>query len=330
MRTLIFDVPAEHGGALTILDLYYKQAILDKDNKYIFILSTPELKEQENIKIVNYPWVKKSWFHRLFFDYFVAPRIVKKIKPNRILSLQNTFIKNTKNNVYQTIYLHQPLPFVEKRFSIKESFKFWIYQNLISKIIFNSLNNANKVIVQTNWMKEACIKIAKVDSKKITIQPPEITIDVKNKYKVDTQNNVKYFIYPASGLKYKNHQVIVDALSKIKNKNLIVYFTLNGNENSDIKNLYDTVQANDLSIKFIGHKKINEIYKMYEYCTLIFPSYIETFGLPLLEARRHETPIIASNCVFSREILDNYDKASFFDPNDSSELARILSSYVVE
>ena len=75
MDIMVFDVPAESGGALSILNAFY-QEVLDNKNEninWIFVLSNLNYKETENISILNFPWVKKSWFHRLYFDYFVAP-----------------------------------------------------------------------------------------------------------------------------------------------------------------------------------------------------------------------------------------------------------------
>ena len=68
MKIMVFDVPADSGGALTILNQYYDKAVKDTENEWIFIISTPILKSKMNVKVVNFPWVKKSWFHRLYFD----------------------------------------------------------------------------------------------------------------------------------------------------------------------------------------------------------------------------------------------------------------------
>jgi len=68
-KIMVFDVPAESGGALTILKQYYEKAIKDTKNKWIFVVSTPDLADTKNVKILNYPWVKKSWVHRLYLIY---------------------------------------------------------------------------------------------------------------------------------------------------------------------------------------------------------------------------------------------------------------------
>lgn len=324
MRTMVFDVPAESGGALTILNQYYDAATIDKKNEWIFVVSTPNIKETENIKILNYPWIKKSWFHRLYFDKVIANKLVEKYQVDEVLSLQNVIVPKVK--VRQTLYLHQPLPFVEKKYSVIKNFRFWLYQNLISKIIFKSLREADKVIVQTKWIRDAAIKKANVGKDKFVLKQPEINVSVDKLYAEDEKND-KLFFYPASGSVYKNHEVIVKACKLLKAKGISSYkfiFTLKGDENKRIRKLKQIVTDENLPIEFIGSIGIKTVYEYYSKSILVFPSYIETFGLPLLEAKNHESPILASNCAFSNEILDGYEKVRFFNPYDSIELVDLL------
>lgn len=322
MKIMVFDVPAVSGGALTILNQYYDKAVKDTENEWIFIISTPILKSKMNVKVVNFPWVKKSWFHRLYFDKFVAPKLVKEYKIDEILSLQNTTIQNV--NVKQTLYLHQSLPFAEKRYRLTENYKFWMYQNVISRMIFKSIKNADKIIVQTQWVKKACLEKVKTDSKKFEIIQPEVNIEVKQYYK-KSSDECTIFFYPSGAMEYKNHKIIVNAVSKLKEekiRNFKVVFTLTGKENKHILNLYNIIKEEALPIEFIGKIEINDVYNYYSKSILIFPSYIETFGLPLLEAKLHRTPILASDCAFSHEILKDYDKVDFFNPLDSMMLSK--------
>jgi len=324
MRIMVFDVPAESGGALTILNQYYDAAIKDKENEWIFVVSTPELKETDNVKVLNYPWIKKSWFHRLYFDNLVSNKIVEKYKDVEILSLQNVVIPKVK--VKQILYLHQPLPFVEKRYGLTEDFKFWLYQNVISKMIFKSIREADKVIVQTKWIRDAAIEKANVKKEKFILKQPELNVSVKKIYTSD-ENTDSLFFYPASGLIYKNHEVIVNACKLLKDKgisNYKVVFTLKGDENKHIKRLKQIILDENLPIEFIGSVGIETVYEYYSKSILIFPSYIETFGLPMLEAKIHESPILASDCAFSREILDGYEKVQFFDPFNFLELVELM------
>ena len=321
---MLFDVPAESGGALTILNEYYEIAKNDTNNEWFFILSTPLLKETENIKVLNYPWVKKSWIHRLYFDFLVAYKLVEKFHIDEVYSLQNVIIPNLK--VRQNLYLHQPLPFVGKKYKIYENFQFWIYQNIISRLIFKSIRLADKIIVQTNWIMQSAIEITRVSRNKFILKHPELAHKVKKKY-TPLECVDQIFFYPANGLAYKNHEVIINACRILKLKgisNYKVILTLKGNENTRIVKLRRIISSENLPIEFVGVISIDAVYEYYSKAVLIFPSYIESFGLPILEAKLHETPIIVSDCAYSREILISYNKVNFFHYNDSSALAKLI------
>jgi glycosyltransferase involved in cell wall biosynthesis len=329
MKIMVFDVPAISGGALTILNQYYDAAIKDKDTEWIFIVSTPHLKDHENVKVLNYPWVKKGWLQRIYFDRFVAHKLVAKYQVDEVLSLQNVVVPNIQ--VKQILYLHQPLPFVEKKYNINENFKFWVYQNIISRMIFNSIRKADKVIVQTKWIRDAAMEKANVKKEKFILKQPELNVSVKKLY-APNEKSYKLFFYPASGLVYKNHEVIVNACKILKDKgisNYKVVFTLKGDENKHIRMLKQIVIEESLPIEFIGSIDIETVYEYYSKTILIFPSYIETFGLPMLEAKIHKSPIIASDCAFSHEILDGYEKVEFFDPHNSNTLYFLMRDVII-
>ncbi|MCA0386434.1 MAG: glycosyltransferase [Firmicutes bacterium] len=320
MRILVFDVPAERGGALTILEQYYEKAIVDSKNEWIFVISKPELESKKNVKIINYPWVKKSWMHRLIFDIFVAHKLVSKYNIDEVISLQNILIPNI--TVKQTLYVHQSLPFIDYKFRFLENKSLWIYQNIIGNLIYMSVKKADCILVQTNWMKNACLKKINVDGNKILVVTPEIGINVMRHFK-HSEDSIRTFFYPAGASYYKNHRIIVDAFNKLNAKgidNIKVIFTLKGNENAHIAELYETTKLCQLNINFIGSLTKEEVFNHYSKSVLIFPSYIETFGLPLLEAKMHNTPILASDCEFSHEILEDYNKVDFFNPFDSTDL----------
>lgn len=328
MNIMVFDVPAESGGALSVLNEFYSELKADKKNNYIFVISTPKLEKTKNIQVLNFPWIKKSWLHRLFFDNIFAPNLIRKYSIDKILSLQNVIIPNTK--IFQTVYIHNSLPFSEYRFSFFENRLLWIYQNILSKGIFKSIRKANKVIVQTEWMKKAVIEKLSVDESKIDVIPPKIDIEVK-KFYVRPTDGLTTFFYPASAVEFKNHRVVVEACLKLKEvgvKNYEVIFTILGNENKNSKDLYKIVKENDLPVKFIGSISRKQVFDFYLKTILIFPSYIETVGLPLIEAKMHKTPILASDCYYSQEILKDNLETNFFSPFNSDQLYSLMNCVI--
>lgn len=316
MKILVVDIAASSGGSLTILKEYYERAKKDFKNEYVFLLSDNYLNETNNIKIICLKKYKK-WINRLLFDFVLGKKIVSKVKPDKILSLQNTIIHGVK--IEQSLYVHQAIPFQKvKKFSLfkKKEYKLAIIQNFIGYLIKLSIKKADSVIVQTNWMKEALIRECKINENKISVQSPKLSILVNNK-KNHKKNGKCTFFYPASNALYKNHNVIykaIDILTEKKINNFEVLLTIDGESTNNIK--------------FLGRIERDEVINKYYNSILLFPSYIETFGLPLLEAKECDSIIIASDTEFSHEILDNYDKVDFFNPYNSNELAELMENKI--
>lgn len=326
MNIMVFDVPAESGGALSILNDFYKKVLSSNDENinWIFVISKPILVETENIKVLRFPWIKKSWGHRLYFNHFIAPKLVKEHKADKIFSLQNVIIPHT--DIEQILYVHNSLPFIGEKFALTEDSLLWIYQNIIGRLIIKSIKKAYKVIVQAEWLKQACIEKTGVEEEKIAVFPPEINIET-NRFFEASEQSLSTFFYPASGVTFKNHKVIVEACKILKGKRVNdhkIIFTLKGNENRHISKLYNEVKKQKLPIEFVGQLSKKQVFGWYTRSILLFPSYVETYGLPMLEAKIHKGVIFASDCLFSHEILDGYENAAFFDPFNADELAKLL------
>lgn len=329
MKILVYDIAADSGGALSILNQFYTSVINhSNDNvEWYFILGTATLPKHKNINILNYPWIKKSWFHRLYFDNNIAPNIIQQIKPDKIFSLQNICLNNIDKNIQQIVYLHQSLPFENFKFkpNSKEEFKYWIYQNIISKKIISSLEKSYLTICQSDWLKQKCVEKFNINQDKIIVAKPSINIEPKYRFKT-IEGNFRSFFYPASDEIYKNHIAIINACKKLKFHdidNYQVIFTLDKN-NPKSSELYSICKKYQLPIHFVGTRPKQDIYHLYSRSVLLFPSYIESFGLPLLEAKLCNSPIICSDKEFSREILSNYNHAKFFDPFNHNELFNLM------
>ena len=174
-------------------------------------------------------------------------------------------------------------------------------------------------------MKDACVEKAHVNEMKITVVPPNMK-EPNNAFFELKNMSLPTFFYPANGLAYKNHSIIYGACKHLvrATKDFKVVFTLNGNENPYISNLSKQAMEEKLPIEYVGTLSKDDVYKFYTKSILVFPSFIETFGLPLLEARLHNGIILAADCPFSREILGDYENAYFFNPFNVQELVLLM------
>lgn len=320
---LIYDVHACSSGALSILNDLYSQIRVypDKSVKWVFTVSSPEYDETDNIIIMRYPWVKKSWLHRYYFNKITTRAILKAIKPNKVFSLQNEGINFYSGE--QIVYLHLAFILTDYKFHIRQDGKvLWFYQNVIRRLIFKSLHLVGLVIVQTQWMKSALISKAGINPDRIMVLSPDVSSNTIYKF-VDSTENRRVFFYPATAFAYKNHETLLKAFNYAIQKGLADYslsLTIEREENGYTRKLAQYVDVHNLKVKFVGSVSRDEVFRLYSHSVLVFPSYVESFGLPLLEAKLAGCYILASDTPFCREILSDYDKVDFFNATDFAEL----------
>ena len=336
IKTIFVNATAPtEGGALTILKQFLEGiSIYSNKNIYYYIFcSLDELKvyENKNIKIINNLKGKK-WLDRIRWDLWGLKNWSKEknIKADLIISFQNTGVYYCKD-VKQLIYLHQPIPFFQSikwNFLKKDEKTLWFYKNIYKKIIKYSLKDNSYIVVQTKWMKNAVIEQFNWNPKKISVIKPNVkNIVIEKVPKIDFDNNKFHIFYPSNTAKYKNHELIVKALKYIKDNkqeiynNLIIHFTfdrnLSNNRNTVLINLIKDLQV-DKQIKYEGKIPYDRVLSFYKSCDLIvFSSYIETFGLPLIEAASFGMPILAADMDYAREVIGDYEGVKFIDYKDA-------------
>jgi len=76
-------------------------------------------------------------------------------------------------------------------------------------------------------------------------------------------------------------------------------------------------------VKFLGEVKQSSLVELYRSCRIfVFPSVVETFGNPLVEAMACGAPIASSETAAMPEVVG--DAAEFFDPMDIEDMAAAI------
>ena len=304
---IVLDIAASKTGALSILRDFYNCINKNPDgNRWIFVTGVEAILDppsDSSISIICRSDVKASPFKRLKFELADGAGFLKKYSPDVVFSLQNTLPKGLCT-VRTVLYVHQPLGYQQVRnFSLlkKNERHLAVYQHLIAPMIDSSVRRSDVTIVQTEWMRKAVVKKTRVKEEKVVKVTPEVP-DISAYMKSGEWKRNEFF-YPAGDILYKNHDLIRTAVKKLEAegyRDINVHFTL------------ETPMERE------------QVFEMYNKCTLLFPSYIETFGLPLAEAEQSGNPILSADTPFAREILQGYSNAFFFDPFDASCLAALM------
>lgn len=320
MRIVVSDYAAspQSGGTFSILEDFYNDVLQnDSQNEWIFILAGKYFPTSANVRIIVRKDLKQSKIKKLLFELGTGSKFINQYDPDVFISLQNIATLGVQSKL-KIVYLHQSIPFYqEHRFSFlkKDERKIALYQRLVGKVIKYTISKVKPItIVQTNWMKRAVVQQTQQKASKIiTVSPRVPVINDNQLYK----NQQTAFFYPATAYLYKNHQLILDAIRVLNHqgiKNFKVSLTLT-------KTQLPTANQNVELLGFIPREKV---LRMYENHVLIFPSYIESYGLPMLEAAQKADLILAADIEVTHEVLSGYSNVYYFDYRDPVALARLM------
>ncbi len=286
-----------------------------------------EFNESGDIRFISFAYPKKMWLLRVWFEYVHCYFISKKIKPYLWFAMHDMSPKVVAEN--QVVYCHNPAAFY--KFTLRE---FWYEKSLFFfkyfYTVFYRINiKSNKfVIVQQDWLRKIFEK--KFNIHNIIVAYPDIkALNVTHQYHAQKPYPVK-FIYPAMPRVFKNYEVLFSAAKKLSKSDLDfeVLATIDGTENKyshHLKKKYYNVA----NIKFIGLRSRDELFRLYAQCNcLVFPSKLETWGLPVTEMKYFNKPILVANAAYAAETVGDYDKVCFFKENNAEELSNLMKGII--
>jgi len=137
------------------------------------------------------------------------------------------------------------------------------------------------------------------------------------------------FLYVASGEPHKNHRRLVEAWILLAKADIrpLLRLTLNPAHHPELAAWIDeSGKRFGLRIENSGEVVAERLAQLYaEAGALIYPSYAESLGLPLLEARAYGLPIVASERDFVRDIVTPQQT---FDPESALSIARAVRRFL--
>ena len=305
------------GGAYSIM--------IKKINKF-------EKSKTETIIIVNSSRLKcenmpsdlkycKVVYLNSFISFFAKLNLIFTNKNIRVFMLNSLPIPFRKN---QTIYYHFPLIVyglgIIKRHELK-AFLLYIKHQIFSIFYFVS---KGKIIVQSDFMKNS-LKL-KNYFKNWTFDVENTDIKVNKKYikRSFKKSKIKRLIYPATNFYYKNHYTLLKSLLQFNNE-YVLYTNLTSSDL--VKKSKDFSKINHVSFYANTKNEMFELYSKSDY--LIFPSLAETLGLPLVEAKSINLPIICLDLPYTRSVLGNYKNVFWISDNSVQSWVLVLNKLLI-
>ena len=187
------------------------------------------------------------------------------------------------------------------------------------------LNIADHIICVSQNTKKDLIKFYNVDEKKISVVYHGNTF---HKFIHNRSNPIfqfKYFLYVGGRKRYKNYFSVIEAFKsnqQIYNDYKIIFVGGGKLLDSEKKKLLENNV--DLSkLIFLDRADDQDLFNLYKNAiALIYPSFYEGFGMPIIEAMSVGCPVISSNSSSLTEVFG--DAAISFTPSSISELKNNL------
>ena len=309
------------GGLIHLQQLTNK---LTQKNTYIKVISNSYVKKNFNknrnnkIQIIENNVFDRNYIFRHIWKSFFFKKNLKKNNCKILVSLNGIYHGFFK----PTVLIQQNIlpfdKFAQKKYSLGLKIKFFLQKVAIlisiiihKNIIFTSNDIKNRI--------EGYFKYKNNFISKVIYHGVSKGIKIKKNFLI--KNKIK-ILFVSEFEKYKNHEILLDAIKQDKEK--LVELTCVGRfKEIDMIKLKTKYNLKNLKVKIIkktSQKKILNMYKNYD--ALIFPTLCESFGLPLLEASANKLPILCSNLQIFKEVYSN--GCFYFNPKYSESILKTI------
>lgn len=300
----VIAVNIKQGGGLILLKLLIKRLICENQKATIHIdqsMDFTEFKINENIEFK-------------YYNKFLSKFMLFGQSKQNALYFGNIppFFNNEEN---KSLYFHHPFYSKSYKFLFKNGFyKFILFKIYVSMFI----RNVDVVFVQTNTLLESVKKEFGVNPE---LMPYFEDLSI---YSNDRKKKIYDFSYISLPNANKNFDLFLDSLillNRMLKRKIKIILTI-PNENSilieKIKKLDDT-NIEIVNIGRVSKQRVIEVLNSTQ--TLVFPSLIETFGLPLVEACQLGTFVVCSDLPY---VYDVIVPSATFDAYSKEDIANTM------
>ena len=327
MKIAINALSAKTGGGLIYLNrLIFYLHQTDKENDYYIFVNRLNRNKIINFNNERFHVIEarmNTLIQRLLYEQFIIPFVVYKHKIDVLYSPAEfvTFFAPCK------IILGIQNPNVYYKTKIRHSFKEKLRLGILKILAKISSIKVKRIIFVSQTAQKDITKILKIKLNKTTYIYHGIEINKFNRPSTrlfkNLTSNQKYILYVSDLARHKNCESLIKAYARLA-ENLIQEYGLVivGKESqpyyNELKRLVEALNIEE-RVFFTGGVVHEELPAVYQKASLfVFPSILETFGIPLIEAMAAGCPIVASRASCMPEICQ--DAALYFDPYNIEDI----------
>ncbi len=192
----------------------------------------------------------------------------------------------------------------------------------------HAIYGSRKIITISEASREAILRHFRVPEKKIAVIPNGFNAITAERSESLTTHGVyaPYFLAVGNAYPHKNLEFLIRTFHSVTKRHPHAMLVIAGKRDTfsrDLERLGDELGIAKDRLRFVDHPSDDLLARLYaEALALVFPSKLEGFGLPPLEALAHNTPVFSSNRAPMPDLYK--DAALYFDPEDHDDLLALL------
>jgi glycosyltransferase involved in cell wall biosynthesis len=290
-----------------------------------------------SVTVIGKDAVTRSWWQRVFWDQFTLRKIIKASRVDLLISSSDFGMLYSpcpqllllRNSVFfSSIYRTSILPHHRWRGRLM----FHIKRLLIAA----SVRQASQTVVASHAMGDETAHALGLRPERFAVNPFGVPLDrfqTATCHLSEKNSSVFRLLYVAEYCDYKNLAVLLRALQALNARGeagILLVTTADPWQNPDDPNVAERIRIQDQllasdpsvssSVKFCGAVPYQDMPRLYQDSDLfVFPSLVESFGHPLVEAMASGVPVLAADLPVCKEVCG--EAACYFDPLDPLALA---------
>jgi glycosyltransferase involved in cell wall biosynthesis len=204
-------------------------------------------------------------------------------------------------------------------YHFKQAVGYFVFKRVIS--------TSNRIITPSDFTKDEIIEFSDAAKDKTTTihLAADISDDDPQPYALPFKD---FIMYVGQQSDYKNIQRLAAAHQRLVKKyphlGLVLVGSLNDSAQINQDYFDNKNYKNIIFTDFLEDTQLNWLYAKAK--AYVFPSLMEGFGLPGLEAMGHGTPVVSSDMGSLPEVYG--DAAHYFDPSDTTDMARVIDEVI--
>ena len=334
---ILFQYLYGGGGGLSSMKLLLRALAARESIEKIFIVCSRdselnELSDERVVHIVNFEKFKNRELNRLAMGAWGLKKIVEKYQPDIVISMNLGSYRHLSvpsllsiNNAYQ-VYPRDVLTTHPK--------------NLLSVLVLRwffrrSMHFADGAIVQTGVIKGYLEQqnpkgspiwvLPKAAQSEVDFAAEPLLHAARERLAKLATNGQFRFLYVATCIPHKNHQVLVKAMDILRARSFScsIILTVSAEEicsvgGSEAASLIESGHL--VPLGWVKKAQLEDLYRNCDAC--LMPSILESLSSTHIEAMAWSKAMISSDLKFAREVCE--DASLYCQPNNAGEWADVM------